>query len=207
MNRCLAGLSFLFFWVFTGVVFPSHVRAAGEIPGLEAPQKRFQSSDGKRCYLYQKYVVLSVDSGIGSDTTAFLREAGSDARRLCEPSGKRVILDIKNEDAEFFSGLWSHFLFVISGRGTDRNLMIYDLDSEKLVYQSNFAEPFVLNPSGKLVFYTADDFNPEVKSCPGVPQGQWMGFDVQVSLNLKTLKLTHTGEVRCTSRQGVPDPS
>ncbi len=114
----------------------SGVKGAGP-DSLKAPEG---------CFLYKDYVVLEKptqdDSGndvIVKDRRKLAPKAA--AAQLCADDGQHVLLKRPNEDSNYFAGIYQGFLFIDSGTGIDRSLIVHALtDGKKLMEISYFSD-------------------------------------------------------------------
>lgn len=157
--------------------------------------------DAVECYEYGKYFVVR-RSFFGSSGNDILVKKKEDYENSIECSYVvgRNDFEVKNEDADYFFGIYQDLMFVDSGTcPCPRGLSIYSLTERKMVYESTYMTPIAITPDSKLSFWmeTAEVATPE--NCPNydnILQGH-AGIDKRVTLDLKTFELAESDETRC----------
>jgi hypothetical protein len=101
---------------------------------LAAPLDTYLNGS-ETCFLYERYVVVSEShpESVGTDIVVLeVAPKGRDAEGICARTGKSSpLLNLPNQEAEYFAGIWQHWLFVDSGTGNRRQLYVYDLRSRR----------------------------------------------------------------------------
>ncbi len=157
-------------------------------------------------YKYPTYTILSINriSSVGSDTLVkrFKSKTNRHGNYLFEDS----VFLIKNRDADYFFGLYRHFLFLDSGTGPDgRQLIVYNLKEEKKIFQSEYYEPISIDKQGIVSFWQTSETLATEKNCKEInewlSEGLGAAIEQKVLLRLSDLNLVVTNETRCAPRQ------
>jgi len=177
------------------------------VQGSEVPaahQKQKQSE----CYVFSRYVILTkeTEDGVGEDIHIWLREPSSDPKRSCAGKSVNAYFTIKNDDSNFFFGLFGQYLFVDIGTGPEpRGLSVFDLSKKKKIYEASYNTPIKIGADGALDFWKPLEKDLPKKDCPQAKkwerQGLGYGFERRVIVDLKSLKERAVGLPRCTPRQ------
>jgi hypothetical protein len=159
------------------------------------------------CFQYHNYVVVTKDllNSVGSDM--FIKYFNWDMGYYnVEDITNEHDFQIKNEWAEYFQGIYKHYLFIDSGTGPGpRGLIIYNLRTKKKVFESEYSEPVFIDAKGIFSFWKTSEIPATEENCPEYSKFRADGFGVaiekKVLLNLNDLGLSETGEAHCSSRQ------
>lgn len=156
------------------------------------------------CYEYQKYTVISRSNGDSAGSDILVKNKGRKTAK-CDWNERGAALSLKNSGADYFSGLYSHFLFVDSGTGpSGRRLAVYDLNKSTAVYSAEYSGEASLEKD-VLRFWLPSGAAKTGDNCPRreewEKQGLTASLEEDVRLDLKTLKLLRSGWLRCTPRQ------
>ena len=177
------------------------------VGGTEAPVAHQKKKQGE-CYAFKKYVVFTTETedGVGEDIRIALRGESSGAKQLCDDKSAKTYFTIKNDDSNFFFGLFEDYLFVDIGTGPEpRGLSVFDLSRKKKIYDASYNTPIKIGAGATLDFWMPLEKDLPKKQCPQAKkweaQGLGFGFERRVILDLKTLKERTLGQPRCTPRQ------
>lgn len=172
------------------------------IKGAETGELTFNGN--LACYAYQKYTVINRSSGDSVGSDILVKSKGRKAAK-CDWNERGAALSLKNSGADYFSGLYSNFLFVDSGTGpSGRRLTVYDLEKSTSAYSTEYAGEAALEKDA-LRFWLPSGAPKTGDNCPRreewEKQGLTPSLEEDVRLDLKTLKLLRSGWLRCTPRQ------
>lgn len=87
------------------------------------------------CYVFPKYIVVSQEfhDSVGSNIVVRRAQpqpsAGSSAAADCRPDSLAGDFYIRNQWAEYYSSLDGHWLILDSGTGSQRGVILYDVDT------------------------------------------------------------------------------
>ena len=164
--------------------------------------------DNHLCFRYQKFLVATKDLSdrVGSDIFVKKNDDKYNKFTPCEKIISECDFKIKNEWAEYFMGIYKHYLFIDSGTGpTPRGLIIYNLNTKNKVFDSEYSDPVFIDAKGILSFWITSEIPATEKNCPEYSKNRSWGLgsaiEKKVLLNLSDLSLSATGETRCSSRQ------
>ena len=122
----------------------------------------------------------------------------------CEKIISQCDFKIENKWAEYFMGIYKHYLFTDVGTGPSRGLIIYDLNTKNMVFESDYSRPIFIDAKGILSFWKTSEISATEKNCPGYSKirsdGLGPAIEKEVLLNLSDLSLSETGETRCRGR-------
>lgn len=185
----------------TGIVGLAQSNKYVAVKGSETPQySRF--SDAGNCFVFADYVVKTdhIDAD-GENISVFKRSPSTNAKTACSVKGK-AYLRIADADNNSFYGLYGMYLFVDSGTSVDsRGLDIYDLLSSKKVFSDGYMNDARLIQAHLLIFDEPTDKKGPIKACPQAAkwkrEGGGVGWLQSKQLDLKTLKKTNVGTLRC----------
>lgn len=172
------------------------------VSGMDIPDG-FRGS-GKECYVYSDLTILvspHKNTADSYDFTVMKTQKSGRKEESCARDPKRMVFELDDQDFTTFMGLWRHFLFLDSGTGPERGVDIYDIlkalvDAE--IYSGNYSEPCSLK-NGTFIFWE-NNKDPKLKDCK--PKfGLQVGYEAEVTLDLKTLKKTRTGQERCADKE------
>jgi hypothetical protein len=121
-------------------------------------------------------------------------------------TAKSQVDRIISVDAGWFIGLYEHFLILDVGCCPDgRGLIVYDLSTGRRVldvpYQDYPLEPVLL---GRRWLAYLEDLGETGPPCPEAASWEkdfGTGFEEEVWFDFKTLKVTRSGMITCSSRQ------
>lgn len=167
-----------------------------------------QKTDGGDCYVFKNYVVRTAGGeDVGEDIFVYKHTAETTAAvvKYCGTE-EAPYLSVKNPDANYFIGLSGKYLFVDSGTSVEsRGLEIYDLNSKKSVYSTEYRDEIEVQ-AGRYVTFAKPSAKPgAVKNCREAAkwkkQGLGVGWVQNAKLDLQTLKSTPVGALRCVAQQ------
>jgi hypothetical protein len=177
------------------------------VAGSEAP-KIIKLKDDSVCYSYRKWaVIVTPTEDVGEDIKVIAKLTAGDETFLADLKKAPVHFKMPAGD-NFFFGVYDDFMFVDSGTGPDpRGLDVIDLAQKKNVFSGSYSSPIALDKGERLVYYLEVD-EKKLKKKPDCPEAEeWkqgqlgIAYEEKVSLDLKTMKMTHSGQLRCAARQ------
>jgi hypothetical protein len=194
------------FILFSMVPFVSSARGQQKgvgAPGTEAPlYQQTDKTTQNSCYVYKQFVVTSIPSkeDIGEDIIIFKRNA-TDFRKNCAQNRRQVYMTLPSTDNSSFYGLTGDIFLVDNGTSAgERGLDIVSLAAKKVVRSvAYYEEPKVV---GNAVIYNKpSEKKGSLKACPNAlkwrKQGGGEGWVQPTRLDLKTLKETPVGSLKC----------
>lgn len=164
---------------------------------------RWPEIDGT-CYLYKHYVVIAWGSPDPRPVAIVrAREGGSGAQIPdCRPDSLPGDFVVRNEWAEYFCGMWRDLLFIDSGTGDIRSLIIYHVPTGRKVFELDGAGEmagWIDDVTVRIWVLAAVDLPRSL--CPDIPEMLGVGVDSLYAFNLKTFDLTPLGPWRCHALQ------
>jgi hypothetical protein len=179
-----------------------------EVVGNSEAPKIIKLKDNIICYSYRKYaVIVSPTDEVGEDIKIIAKLGASDESFLSDLKKAPVYFKVPEGD-NFFYGIYNDFMFIDSGTGPDpRGLDVFDLSQKKKVFSGSYSQPIALDKDQRLVYYEEVD-EKKLKKKPDCPEAEeWknnnlgIAYEEKVSLDLKTLKIARSGQLRCAARQ------
>ncbi len=177
------------------------------VAGSEAP-KIIKLKDNSVCYGYRKWaVIVTPTEDVGEDIKVIAKLTAADETFLADL--KKAPIQFKMPEGDnFFYGVYDDFMFVDSGTGPDpRGLDVIDLAQKKNVFSGSYSSPIALDKGGRLVYYVEVD-EKKLKTKPDCPEAEeWkqnqlgVAYEEKVSLDLKTMRMIRSGQLRCAARQ------
>jgi hypothetical protein len=177
------------------------------VAGSEAP-KITKLKGNAVCYSYRKYaVIVTPTDEVGEDIKVIAKQNATDESFLSDL--KKAPIHFKMPEGDnFFFGVYDNFMFIDSGTGPEpRGLDVIDLAQKKNVFNGSYSSPIALDKGGRLVYYVEVD-EKNIKKKPDCPQAEeWkrnqlgVAYEEKVGLDLKTMKIIRSGQLRCASRQ------
>jgi hypothetical protein len=160
---------------------------------------------GNSCYLYEKYVVSTLET---EDLSCVLVESSEDDRTAWNFSERShwsfLFKSVESEgvDKEHFAGIYRHFMFVDdSCCPGPSHLTIYDLNTGQKVYEVTCEDSVLKNDM--MTFWVQERKATDRKECPD--ERDWENttpaIDRKFKLDLRTMKETKTAETECHARQ------
>jgi hypothetical protein len=177
------------------------------VAGSEAP-KIIKLKDNSVCYSYRKWaVIVSPTEDVGENIKVIAKLAAGDETFLADLKKAPVHFKMPAGD-NFFFGVYDNFMFIDSGTGPDpRGLDVIDLAQKKNVFSGSYSSPISLDKGERLVYYVEVD-EKKLKKKPDCPEAEeWkqnqlgIAYEEKVSLDLKTMKMARSGQLRCAARQ------
>jgi hypothetical protein len=177
------------------------------VAGSEAP-KVIKLKDNAVCYSYRKYaVIVTPTEDVGENIKVIAKLAANDESFLADLKQAPVHFKMPEGD-NFFFGVYDDLMFIDSGTGPEpRGLDVIDLAQKKNVFDGSYSSPIALDKGERLVYYVEVD-EKKLKKKPDCPEAEeWkqnqlgVAYEEKVSLDLKTMKLARSGQLRCASRQ------
>lgn len=156
------------------------------------------------CYVYEEYVVVAWGSP-DPQPVAIVRKRGpgSDIETAeCSPDSLPGDFVLRNEWAEYFYGMWRDLLFIDSGTGNLRSLILYDMPTRRKILELEGAgemEGWIDETTVRL--WMLSKANGPRSLCPDIPEVLDVGVDSLYALNLETFRLTALGPWRCHALQ------
>lgn len=163
--------------------------------------------DNHQCFRYQKFLVATKPFPDRVGSVIYVKYNDSNNKFTpCEKIISECDFKIKNETADYFEGIYEHYLFIDQGTGPDpRGLIIYNLYTKKIVFDSEYSSPEFIDAKRILSFWITCEIPATEKNCSRYSEirsyGLGMAIEKKVLLNLSDLSLSETGETRCSSRQ------
>jgi hypothetical protein len=165
-----------------------------------------KNTETAKCFVFNQYIIKT-NSGedVGEDISIYKRGDKTAATNGC-PVKSPLLFTIKNPDSNYFLGLAGDFLFIDSGTGPDsRGLEIYNLKSRKSIFTSEYHDSIKLITGDTLRFDKISGKNGLLKNCKQAAKikrdGMSVGWVQDTQLNLKTLKASSVGALRCVALQ------
>lgn len=194
-----------FLKVISGNKLPDkkQVVANTELPGV------MKLKQNKVCYVYNKYaVVVAPTEDVGEDIKIIARNSPVDESYLSDPVKAPAYFKVEEGDNYFF-GIYADYLFIDSGTAPEpRGLGIYDLAQKKEIYDGSYSSPIKLEKDLRLTYYEEVEqsaLKGKKVDCPQAEQwkndGLGVAYEEKVSLDLKTLKKSRSGNIRCAARE------
>jgi hypothetical protein len=177
------------------------------VAGTEAP-KVIKLKDNAVCYSYRKYaIIVTPTDEVGEDIKVIAKLSANDESFLADPKKAPVHFKMPEGD-NFFFGVYGDLMFIDSGSGPDpRGLDVIDLAQKKNVFNGTYSSPIALDKGQRLVYYLEVD-EKKLKKKPDCPEAEeWkqnslgVAYEEKVSLDLATMKIARSGQMRCASRQ------
>jgi hypothetical protein len=115
------------------------------------------------CFLYKDYVVLEKRTKDDSGNDIIVKDRSklapkATAAQLCADDGQNVLLKRPNVESDYFAGIYQGFLFIDSGTGAQRSLIVHALaDSKKLAEVIYFGDLPVRAHGTSLYFFNYVD--------------------------------------------------
>src|SRR5688572_17644686 len=186
----------LFTIVFAGAnsAFPQDSEYNG-IKGTDVPEFQ-ESSDTKKCFVFGKYVVKTVQGeGGGENISVYKRSAATRAQDACQTTDQ-AYFEVNDSDNYFFYGLSCRLLFIDSGTSVEsRGLELFNLNSRKSIFNESYTgDPKLVD--GRFVFLDSPtDRKGVLKTCREAAKwkrdGGGVGWVQGQKLDLQTLKLVN----------------
>lgn len=164
---------------------------------------RWPENEG-RCYLYPGYIVIAWGSPDPEPVAIVRRRDPADSVGSvdCRPDSLPGDFVVRNEWAEYFCGMWGDLLFIDSGTGNVRSLILYDVPSRRQVFMIEGAGEtagWVDSTTVRIWVLCGGDFPRAL--CPDIPEQFGVGVDSLVALDLETLSMKALGPWRCNALQ------
>jgi len=159
-----------------------------------------QSSDGFVVY------EISRDMEVGSDFIVQKNASDMVAGKSCSYFEKPDDYVLADFDASYLETVYKNLLVLDSGTGPGpRGLSVYDLSKRETVFEGSYMSSSLEIEGSKLTYWEPVDRLADVENCPvfeeNVGYGLGSGFEERVTLELTTLLLERTGQVKCSARQ------
>ena len=164
---------------------------------------RVPALDGS-CYVYEKYVVVAWGSP-DPQPVALVRKrnVASDLETVdCSPDSVPGDFVLRDEWAEYFMGMWRDLLFIDSGTGNIRSLILYDVPTRQKVLELDGAGEmagWIDEVTVRIWLLSGADL-PRSR-CPEIPETLAVGVDSLYALDLETFRLSPLGPWRCHALQ------
>jgi hypothetical protein len=164
---------------------------------------RWPEPDGS-CFVYRDYVVVAWGSP-DPRPVAIVRARdpdGDPAAVDCTADSLPGDFVVWNDWAEYFCGMWRDLLFIDSGTGDVRSLILYDVPSRRRVLELDGAGEtagWIDDVTLRVWLLRATDLPRSL--CPDIPEVLGVGVDSLFALNLETFRLKALGPWRCHSLQ------
>jgi hypothetical protein len=173
---------------------------------FEAPMTVIKGEESE-CFAYARYVVVARElrHEVGSDilvrpTDGALRDAATLGGRCAADSLAGDVV-LRNEWAEYFLGLSGDWLFLDSGTGPERGLVVHDIAARRKLAELSGVEIVGWRDSATLVLWLAGQESVAPALCPEIPEGFGVSVDTLYALELPAARLSPLGRWRCAARQ------
>ena len=179
----------------------------GQVEVVDRVRKQIISAEMNqvRCYQSTRYFVVAKDlKGKGGTDFLVKYKSTADEKLPCRYLFGKNDFEIKNEWAEYFAGLTSHFLILDSTTGPGPSgLTIWDLKKRKKVYEGSWSDPMEITDDS--IVYWAETGEATVDNCPERARWESHGLgaaiETKVVLNLSDFSVSKTKQTRCSPRQ------
>jgi hypothetical protein len=164
---------------------------------------RWPDIDGS-CYVYPHYIVIAWGSP-DPQPVAIVRKrepGGGPGAGDCSADSLPGDFVLRNDWAEYFCGMWRDLLFIDSGTGDIRSLILYDVPTRCKVLELEGAGEmagWIDEVTVRIWLLSGTDLPRSV--CPDIPEMLGVGVDSLYALNLETFRLTPLGPWRCHALQ------
>jgi hypothetical protein len=189
---------------------PAPTMPAGQTGGDSVYRMFFRATESRevaprvRCHHYDRYVVVEWESP-DPEPVAIVRERAPGAPVAvadCTTDSLAGDFVLRNEWAEYYSGLWEDLLLLDSGTGQLRDLILYDVPSrKKLLTLEGAGEMAGVIDSTTVRIWLLSGAELPRSLCPEIPDMFDVGVDSLFAFDLRTLQLTSLGEWRCHQLQ------
>jgi len=185
--------------VVVGVYF---ITKRVEAPTVEEPL----TTSGLECYNSAKYFAIqkSLVDSVGSDILIRYKISPS-GNFPCAYTMTSEDFEIKNVQAEYFLTFTDNFLVLDKGTAPEpRGLVVYDLNSRKIVFTDSYAKPVVV-VGDSITYFSKTDIKPTIQNCPDLNAYTSNGLGAvimsKVTVNLLSLNKVDTGVTECIATQ------
>ena len=203
----------IIYFCFAAVIYlgacPVQVMAAekGQVEGVNMVNKQIIATELNQvqCYQSPRYLVVAkeVEGRVGTDFLVKYKSK-ADENLPCSYVFGNNDFEIKNEWAEYFSGLTGDFLILDSTNGPGLSgLTIWDLKKRKKVYEGSWSGPTEIKDNS--IIYWTETGEATDDNCPDRAKWESHGLgaaiETKVILNLSDFRISKTKETRCSPRQ------
>jgi hypothetical protein len=156
------------------------------------------------CFLYERHIVVAWESPEPWPVAIVRKrdpETGPEGCN-CTPDSLPGDFVLRNEWAEYFYGMWGDLLFIDSGTGTIRSLIVYDVSSGSKVLELDGAgemESWIDEQTVRIWMLAGSGLPRSL--CPDIPLVLDVGIDSLYALDLSSFSLTALGPWRCHALQ------
>ncbi len=175
------------------------------IPGADTASS-YKISNCK-FFVYDDYMIVENEltgGEIGSNIFVKFRKGKAFPEVNCDKTARNCNMKVLNKWAEFFLAKKDNFLIIQSESGLQEKLIIYDIRTKKVVFESNFSELTDINSSGELSFWLKTD-KANQNNCPEYNELKNSGYnpviEKEVYLDLKTQNLSYSSDMRCNYKE------
>lgn len=154
-------------------------------------------------FVYKDLIIVEKEltgGEIGSNIFVKTRKGKAFPEVNCDKIIRKCDMQVLNKWAEYFLAKWNLFLIIRSENGPRRKLIVYDMGTKKIVFESYYSSPVYFNSSDELCFWLeTGKANPG--NCPKynklVKSGLTPVIETEVTFNLYTQNLSYTSDKRC----------
>ena len=174
---------------------------------VEAPTVEEQlTTSGLECHNSVKYFAIqkSLSDSVGSDILIKYKISPSD-KFPCTYTVASEDFEIKNVLAEYFLTFTDNFLVLDKGTAPEpRGLVVYDLNSRKIVFTDSYAKPVTV-VGDSITYFSKTDIKPTLLNCPDL--NNYTSNDLgailmsKVTVDLSLLNKKDIGEMKCIATQ------
>jgi hypothetical protein len=152
-----------------------------------------------QCYTHARHIIVErqFEGSLGSDLFARSRETG-----LCDADSLSGDLVVRNQWAEYFSGVRGDVLVIDSGTGPDlREVIMIDLRTRRRLLQRSYLHLAPSTDSLRIGLWAGYYLDETAPDCPPPVGGLLPGVDSLFTVNLRTGDVRFAGRTRCAVRQ------
>jgi len=169
---------------------------------LFRPNESTEVSPGVRCHRYDRYAVVEWESP-DPEPVAIVRRSDQAESGIedCTRDSLPGDFVVRNEWAEYFYGLWEDVLFLDSGTGQIRSLILYDVPSRAQLLTLDAAGEMdgLVDSTTVKIWMLSGTGSRDL--CPDIPAVLDVGIDSLFAFNLRTLEFANLGDWRCHALQ------
>ena len=162
------------------------------------------SAGGVKCYRFSQYFAMEHEftDELGADVIVRPLQPGgaSAAATTCAFDSVAGDYVVRNDWAEYFSGIRRHFLFLYSGTGPQSDVVVHDVAQRRRLIDIPTTDIVGWRDSVTLEVWVRRDTLPHSR-CPDIPSSLTAGVDSLMALDLRTLRYTAVGPWRCEAWQ------
>lgn len=162
------------------------------------------------CTQNDRYLIVEKPYKDSVGNSYIVREKDGDAKPACAfraQKGDFVIGNPNSEDGDpfFLLKLKDQYLFIDSGTGPDRELVIYNLASRGRIYANGYSDEDISFGDSRATFWAASDEKPTKKTCPKLhaieKDGFTAGIEVEAAFDYASGQVSTGPGRRCVAYQ------